>query len=535
MSDEKWPKLQHRIIAARRHAAQNSPTMTGKIDPNVIFVIDPHAAKRVLSEHELNDPLCNVNSPKEAQESLLVEPYLNSCHHDSSNPNYGNLLKPTKPTVLLNKALTNSNEYTWYRQRHCVSRAFAVGKELKHVCGQFAAEKMMELLQPLEGEIQQLPQQQQRRRRRKGFLSCQGKKCEFSRVLGCCWDIPSGSGQATQGFDIRLLAREVAIYAVLRMVLGDDDQEKTGDRNDVVDALRNIIGENLKPRRDEEFSLESKNCVELLDRLVRGILDKLSSKMAHGNDTEEDDDEDNSDQCDEEHQYSCIAERLLAYEKKQDKYLTRDEIVSNVHSALLAGVQTISTTIVGSLAHLADNPTYQNDLKSGLISGRDVVMETLRIFPPVAGLPRYSKSTAIEICTEEKKPCCRIEKRQMMVIDLLALAHAHFTCDETKGENKECVFSSLHFKPCKKNRKFHEQPWGIGKRKCPAGVVSVECISSLLERILRNEYLTWYFASSKDYSCLDHDQVGGWMESISYQPTLCFNSPIIVVFERHDS
>jgi hypothetical protein len=319
MSDEKWPKLRHRIIAARRHAAQHSPTMTGKIDPSVIFVIDPHAAKRVLSEHELNDPLCNNgNSPKESQESFLVEPHLNSCHDDSSNPNYGNLLKPTKPTVLLNKALTNSNEYTWYRQRHCVSRAFAVGKELKHVSGQFAAEKMMELLQPLEGEIQQLPQQpqQQQRRRRKGFLSCQGKKCEFSRALGCCWDIPSaGSEQATQGFDIRLLAREVAIYAVLRMVLGDDDQEKTGDRNDVVDALRNMIGENLKPRRDEEFSLESKNYVELLDRLVRGILDKLSLKMTHGNDTVEDDDEDNSDQCDEEHQCSCIAERLLAYEK----------------------------------------------------------------------------------------------------------------------------------------------------------------------------------------------------------------------------
>eukprot|EP00557_Chaetoceros_sp_GSL56_P009729 CAMPEP_0176478860 /NCGR_PEP_ID=MMETSP0200_2-20121128/1415_1 /TAXON_ID=947934 /ORGANISM="Chaetoceros sp., Strain GSL56" /LENGTH=518 /DNA_ID=CAMNT_0017874833 /DNA_START=103 /DNA_END=1659 /DNA_ORIENTATION=+ len=515
--------------------------MTAKMDPNVIFVIDPRAAKRVLSEHELN-PCTTTKCSKEENDksSTGVNDDLNGYNH-SIDANYANLLKPTKPTILLKDALTNANGCTWHRQRHCVSRAFAVGKELKSDCGQYAAEKMMELLQQ---EVNSLREHQ----RLVGYLSFQ-VVCAWTF---CChhgrrryWNCASKEQKPIGIYDIRLLAREVAIYAVLRMVFGHEE-EKIGNRKEVLEVLRDMIGDNLKLRRDEEFSIDSKLCVEKLDGLVRGILEKLSMNNLHlvgdgdhdrggEKDSDEDEDEDSHYDCNGINKYSCLAERLLAYEKKQNNYLTRDEIVSNVHSALLAGVQTISTTITGSFAHLADNPSYQKDLRSGLISGRDVVIETLRILPPVAGLPRYSESAAFEICGEDNKKQCRIEKGHRVVIDLLAFAHAHDTCDEdSKGEEGYCAFSSLQFKPFKRNRKLLEQPWGIGKRKCPAGAISVECISSILEHVLRNENITCHFASKKEYSCLDRGQVGGWMESITYEPTLCFNSPIKVIFESHD-
>jgi hypothetical protein len=230
------------------------------------------------------------------------------------------------------------------------------------------------------------------------------------------------------------------------------------------------------------------------------------------------------------------------------------------------------TTIVGALAFLAERPRLQKNLKEGILSGKDVVHETLRILPPVSGLPRIPTAcdldlTLIDDATDAdtttdnvKSRRCPISpsipKDQTMVIDLLAFAHAqphnieeeeNPKCPSTNSEtivklhnrkNHHTALPTLKFDPM--NRiKSQAQPWGIGKRKCPAGIISVECISAVIEALAK-EGFTWRFVDSnnanatRDRTSLgsehEHEHYGGWMTSISYRPTLTFASPILLDF-----
>jgi hypothetical protein len=66
--------------------------------------------------------------------------------------------------------------------------------------------------------------------------------------------------------------------------------------------------------------------------------------------------------------------------------------------------------------------------------------------------------------------------------DTLALAFAHAqpldTTNVGEGEHSSSsptTFSWI-FDPFHKGEESYSQPWGIGNRKCPAGLLSVECI-----------------------------------------------------------
>ena len=120
-----------------------------------------------------------------------------------------------------------------------------------------------------------------------------------------------------------------------------------------------------------------------------------------------------------------------------------------------------------------------------------------------------------------------------MVIDTLAFAHAQ-PLDTNVGEGEHSSSSpkttfSWMFDPFHK-RESYSQPWGIGNRKCPAGLLSVECISQVLESLV-DQRIRWEFATPV------RDTVGatgkeGWIEDVAYQPTLSYLRPIPLIFER---
>eukprot|EP00957_Ditylum_brightwellii_P200144 15258059-Ditylum_brightwellii.AAC.1 len=207
----------------------------------------------------------------------------------------------------------------------------------------------------------------------------------------------------------------------------------------------------------------------------------------------------------------------------------------------MAGTQTVCTTIVGAMLHLAEDARMQEHLKQGNIAGKDIVKETLRILPPVAGLPRLPTECDLELeyCTAKMSSSseraeviqkCPIPKNHLIVVDLVAFAHSQQQQpikEDIKEQQSHLIQQdTLKFDPLQKC-KSEAQPWGIGRRKCPAGIISVECISEVLEAMAKGG-ITWTFQDAKD--CVGLEHCGGWMQSISYCPTLCYSLPIYLEF-----
>lgn len=489
------PSVKQRIRAARRAVMLHSPTMQGTTNSQIQFIVDPVAAQNAFYQHELlpvthGNRNRNGNSDEDDDDDAS-----DNDHHEPSNTttsppdppcSYANLCKPIKPTRLLQHALTNANGDAWFRQRYCVSRAFAVPKPMRANCGKYAAEKMIEMIQSQSPSL---------------CGSCLGKR-------------KNDGIKAT--LDVRYLAREVAAAAMIRMVFGAGYRQQ----HDMIDALRGMVLDTLElVRNHDDKRIDSIQRTKILDALVREAINDIAT-------------DDSSDDANH-----CLGQRLLDFEKdgREQYYLTRDEVVSNAHSALLAGTQTISTTIAGALAHLAQMPDLQRNMHAGSLSGRAVVMETLRILPPVAGLPRVPKDSGLVLSCQKNGGSasnlqCPVQKEQIMVVDLLAFAHAQPIIDSNdndSGNGSVSDIASLKFDP-RKGKKGEEQPWGIGKRKCPAGIISVECISIILETMIERNF-TWKFARPKK-DMIDEAACRGWIESIVYRPTLQFNDEIRITF-----
>jgi cytochrome P450 len=173
-----------------------------------------------------------------------------------------------------------------------------------------------------------------------------------------------------------------------------------------------------------------------------------------------------------------LAAKLLKLEV--DGVLTREEVIGNCHSALLAGTQTISTTLLGALAHMAEHPELQQESTSSSKNDtRAIVTETLRILPPVGALPRRAVDRALEIHSSSYD--ASVPQGEIFLIDLVSLAHAG------NGE------SSWTFCPGGKSSGT-AAPWGLGDRQCPAGILSVAVIVAVLDALISSG-LRWTLAN----------------------------------------
>jgi len=559
-----FPTAIQRIKAAKKNLAAPSPSpiQQGNQKPT-LFLLDPEIAKTVLSNHELNPRKSSREGEDDHRHGGNSE--VSAVHSHEEDVAYADLHKPAKPTKLLHHALTNANGDVWTRQRHCVSRAFAVEKQARHQCAEFAASTMVALVR---ASMEEGP----------NFVSASAAGCSCRPR----WRSRSSAELETETGgveDIRILAREVAIHTMAKMVLGKRYHRAFGCKDDgkdgsVVGYLREMISDSLEPRRDEEFSNATMDIVGRLDDLVRNIIQDIAKEHESSGDENEEGNGDDGAEKRINDEDGCLVRRLLQHEyhpvlgavhNESDEqrrypqyYLTRDEVVGNAHSAMLAGTQTICTTIAGAFSHLAEHENIQSNLRlssdnCNSLKIKDVVMETLRILPPVAGLPRVAKNCDLNMTKLDTTPCgtsefaytykdsrhsgCPIaRKNQVMVVDLLAFAHAQPDMRDldTTSTNSACndLPTSLKFDPINKLTKSQAQPWGVGRRKCPAGIISVECIGAVIERVLR-EGITWKFADPIDCVGEGNSTCGGdgWIASISYCPTLKYSRPIRIIFE----
>ena len=176
----------------------------------------------------------------------------------------------------------------------------------------------------------------------------------------------------------------------------------------------------------------------------------------------------------------CIADSLL-----QQDGLTDAEVVSNIHSALLAGTQTMATTLTTAIVLLLQ----QQQETSNDASSHALCQQALRLLPPVASLPRCCPRQ-----TSNNKKTTTTTTTTFLV-DLLALAHA--------GNSPS--------------------PWGIGDRSCPAGSLSVVGVTAALDALRSRWTIT-----DPQRTATRNDWMDGY--GISYRPTLTFANPVTVSF-----
>ena len=533
-------QLQHspimQSVATVNHHKDDATTSASPASPiPTCFLIEPSIAKSILATHGLRyfDDGEDSASGCCSSGSSDVDEQVDDDDTESKFY-YADLHKPTKPTVLLHHALTNSNGNTWKRQRYCVSRAFAINKATRGLYAIYAVNSAMEVIGTL------VFNENDNSRRILNPIRIWAQRHRRNNII-----------------DIRYFAKEVAIQTLCRIVFGTPKQQQHKQSNDntiiINNLLRDMVLDTLELRRDEEYCNMSASIVDQLDAAVRDEIEDIISRTMND---------------DVEVDASCLVERLLQYSNSDDEYyLTKDEIVGNVHSALLAGIQTISTTLAGSILHLAERPELQNELRtngildenSSSVSGKDVVNETLRILPPVAGLPRIPKNRGVEVYSSALSSSCpvRIKKDQLVIIDLLAFSHAQkevsMSTDKNDSDGKHYQSMSLvcsdtlQFNPMKTRKRQGETaaPWGIGRRSCPAGIISVECISAILEGIAKCG-VTYSIEKDKDRCVIEKKKKKkkkkkknsnqhnmGWFQAIRYRPTLSYSKPLFIRFNKH--
>lgn len=288
--------------------------------------------------------------------------------------------------------------------------------------------------------------------------------------------------------DVRHLSLTIAARAMCVAVVGADKG------NELEAPLKGLFLPSLLPDRGEQAKVFTKQ----LNQLIEGIV-KFETP---GSET--------------------FVQSLLQVEPS----LRRPEIVSNAHSALLAGTQTISTTIAGTLMHLAERPDLQS---SSSFPGRAAVLETLRVLPPVSSLPRVPTESKLKLGGDDRHHASTVQRGDMFLIDLLAMAHAE------DGDSSQCTWkwTPKGTKPKSSSStdttRNSAAPWGMGKRKCPAGALSVECVSSVLEELV-NSGLQWRLADPTSNSVGSTGR-HGWIQRVIYKPTVGYPFPLRVIFE----
>lgn len=463
-----WPTALERVAAARRARTNGSTFMpTRTSTSHTRMLFCPVVGKELLKRHED----CRLHDNVESDDEESDDDKKMSTAAKTLDPTPTRLHKPVKPNRLLAHALTNANGGDWRRQRPLVQRALGDASVTKKVAIPAAIKAALNLL----------------------------KEEKLERHVT---DIEARS------FSLNV-ATSTMIAAVFGAVLDRELYHR------LVKGIKDLFHDNLLPVRGDAEKAAA------LDRPVREMVNTIDAAS--------------SDACD-----PCLAHNLLAHKEKASSLnnkpsLTMEEVIGNCHSALLAGTQTIATTLAGAMLHLAE--FEDNGIVSNRAWFRAVVNETLRILPPVASLPRSPVHGNIAIANGEVS--ITLPEGGVLLMDVLSMAHCPIKsqgqtqCENNNGSTwKYCPTTPTSNKQEQKKRPVPQAyPWGFGDRACPAGNLSVSCISAVLTTLVVEENLSWVF-SDPTANSVGPLGTKGWIENVSYQPTLTYPKPIWLAFSR---
>jgi pentalenene oxygenase len=77
-----------------------------------------------------------------------------------------------------------------------------------------------------------------------------------------------------------------------------------------------------------------------------------------------------------------------------------DRLVGHILGMLLAGTETTAAALVWALVHGCNNPAEWNRIRIDPDQTRNYVFETLRLTPPVWGIPRTPRRTAVQLSSD---------------------------------------------------------------------------------------------------------------------------------------
>lgn len=176
--------------------------------------------------------------------------------------------------------------------------------------------------------------------------------------------------------DVMDFALRVAARGIVTAITGgtEDVIQKTRELEETLVSFQKSSRKNQNLDVKLVASLQS-NLKHIVDEIVEHYAQKISSGVG-------------GDEC------TALVFRLL-----QQETLSRQEATANTNSCLLAGVETTSLLIGTALLRLASRPAVRSAARDEIIGTssersrqsrlvRAIMTETLRIHPPVMGLPR---------------------------------------------------------------------------------------------------------------------------------------------------
>ena len=303
-----WPTAMERATAARQAQKRGnimvSTRSSGAHPTRMLFC--PSVGKDLLSQyedcrrshHKDNDD-SDSESGNDDNDDDQAKPYSNS--HSTTITT--KLHKPVKPNRLLQHALTNANGDAWRRQRPLVQRAL----------GDAAVTKKVAVPAAITAALHLLPKKDH------------ADEATTTTVVE---------------IEVRQFSLKVASASMIAAVFGKTSLEPK-QQLQLETAIYGLFCSTLLPIRGDAEKAAA------LNGPLQDILQQFADRMKAS---------DQQPCCD-----PCLAFNLLKQEEhnntvKTKETLSRDEVISNCHSALLAGTQTIATTLAGCLLHFSKLP-----------------------------------------------------------------------------------------------------------------------------------------------------------------------------------
>lgn len=342
--------------------------------------------------------------------------------------------------------------------------------------------------------------------------------------------------EAGSRVEARELAQRVAACTVVRMTLGELPEGNQGMESLLIGFRRTQSGQSI-PEQERSTADFAKEMMERVTSVAETVPDEKVSN------------------------FDPLLHRLV-----KQKALSTDEAVGNAHSCLLAGFDTLSALVLCALLQLATHTDVQSEVRAELATGESqqkllagILQETLRVHPPVSGLPRVVAAEAgldinglvagpiskipdsvatggpVRACMAEPGP--KGQARAFLpqgchfMVDLVGLAHGGCGSESSwtweprrRLEDGERPGSPTKRGGSEKHGMTGAAPWGIGPRACPAGGISMLLAGEVLKALLRRF----------DWQLTRPEEDARWFNELSCTPVLTLLRPVHLHFEPLD-